>query len=364
MRKHGFPSRGNLKRKAELEEKRRLSGALPDEPPKVSMLEKLLRNTHGIERGTKGFGYGYGKGKGKKGGKGKDFFKGGKDSKGKGKGKGKKGKGKGKKGPSWFGYDAVETPEEVPEEHPTAALPLPSVVANCVPLEAPFAAAAFSSTKTGTGFKLGRGPCRFFERGFCYHGQNCQYEHGVASAANSAGAQAIGNTAWWVLPSTLANRVGRPGEGPAGGAFGPVAQGRGRLRATHVAPYIAPDQRERRDGLLRRLLRLDVDQYYSAILQCVRYIVNTDFLRLERPVAPIQVKDDHAESSAGPVVASSMPSTSCDNGKAEDSETKAADVVRTLRQEVVNPVDAALLEEVEHEELDDTDIAELAEVLS
>eukprot|EP00913_Durusdinium_trenchii_P001087 g997.t1 len=40
---------------------------------------------------------------------------------------------------------------------------------------------------------------------------------------------------------------------------------------------------KRRDGLLRRLLQPDVERYYSAILQCVRYIVSTDFLRLERP---------------------------------------------------------------------------------
>lgn len=368
MRKHSFPSKGNVKKKAEHEEKRRQSGALPDEPPKVSMLEKLLRGTHGLERGTKGFGYGYGsygKGKGKKGGKGKDFKggKGGKD--GKGKGKGKKGKGKGKKGSSWFGPDVVEAFEEAPEEHPTVALPLPSVVANCVPLEAPFAAAAFLAARGGAGSK--RGPCRFFERGFCYHGQNCQYEHGVAASGNNAGAQAIGNTAWWVLPSTLANRAGRPGEGPAGGVFGPVARSRGRLRATHVAPYVPPDSRERRDGLLRRLLRGDVDQYYSAILQCVRYIVNTDFLRLERPVAPIEADDSYAASGQSASLPSTAPPAVGSNLDKVVEPSKVAEAARSSPSSslvVVNPIDAALLEEAEREELDDTDIAELAEVLS
>ncbi|CAK9045831.1 Streptococcal surface protein A (Adhesin SspS) [Durusdinium trenchii] len=139
MRKANFPSKGNLQRKAEMEEKRRLSGALPD-PPKVSMLEKLLRRTHGVERSGKGFGY---------------------------KGCGKKGKFKGK------------------------------------------------------------------------------------------------------------------GEGPAGGVFGSLRSR--QLRPTRVEPYVVRDPRERRDGLLRRLLQPDVERYYSAILQCVRYIVSTDFLRLERP---------------------------------------------------------------------------------
>lgn len=282
MRKANFPSKGNLKRKAELEEKRRQSGALPD-PPKVSMLEKLLRRTHQVERGKGfggfgGFGYkGFGKkgkfkGKGKDGkgkeGKGKDWK--GKDGKGKGKTSGKKGKGKSK----W----SVERDGE-PErrlDHATYSVPLPSVVANCVPLEAPFGGAPTSQVIPPSLPKWG--PCRFFDRGFCFHGENCQYEHVGAGAMTQ---KVINSTAWWALPSSLANRAGRPGEGPAGGVFTSL---RSRpLVATRVEPYVGAEQRERRDGLLRRLLQPDVERYYSAILQCVRYIVSTDFLRLERP---------------------------------------------------------------------------------
>ncbi|CAK9045816.1 Nuclear fragile X mental retardation-interacting protein 1 (Nuclear FMRP-interacting protein 1) [Durusdinium trenchii] len=254
MRKANFPSKGNLQRKAEMEEKRRLSGALPD-PPKVSMLEKLLRRTHGVERSGKGFGY---KGCGKKG----------KDGKGKGKFSGKKGKGKNR----WtLDHDGDQ---ERHHNHPTYAVPLPSVVANCVPLEAPFGIQHHVNVAPTQQFKWGL--CRFFERGFCFHGENCQYEHSGASAQ-----QVISSTAWWALPSSLANRAGRPGEGPAGGVFGSLRSR--QLRPTRVEPYVVRDPRERRDGLLRRLLQPDVERYYSAILQCVRYIVSTDFLRLERP---------------------------------------------------------------------------------
>ena len=214
MRKANFPSKGNLKRKAELEEKRRQSGALPD-PPKVSMLEKLLRRTHQVERGKGfggfgGFGYkGFGKkgkfkGKGKDGkgkeGKGKDWK--GKDGKGKGKTSGKKGKGKSK----W----SVERDGE-PErrlDQATYSVPLPSVVANCVPLEAPFGGAPTSQVIPPSLPKWG--PCRFFDRGFCFHGENCQYEHVGAGAMTQ---KVINSTAWWALPSSLANRAGRPGGG-------------------------------------------------------------------------------------------------------------------------------------------------------
>ena len=211
MRKANFPSKGNLKRKAELEEKRRQSGALPD-PPKVSMLEKLLRRTHQVERGKGfgGFGYkGFGKkgkfkGKGKDGkgkeGKGKDWK--GKDGKGQGKTSGKKGKGKSK----W----SVERDGE-PErrlDHATYSVPLPSVVANCVPLEAPFGGAPTSQVIPPSLPKWG--PCRFFDRGFCFHGENCQYEHVGAGAMTQ---KVINATAWWALPSSLANRAGRPGGG-------------------------------------------------------------------------------------------------------------------------------------------------------
>eukprot|EP00438_Fugacium_kawagutii_P014364 Skav221704 [mRNA] locus=scaffold542:6352:7305:- [translate_table: standard] len=208
MRKTNFPSKGNLKRKAEMEEKRRQSGALPD-PPKVSMLEKLLRRTHGVERG-KGYGYkGFGKkgkfkGKGKDGkgkdGKGKDWK--GKDGKGKGK-SGKKGKGKSK----WTMDRDGEPPRRY--DHATYSVPLPSVVANSVPLEAPFGNVANSPQVIAPSL-LKRGPCRFFERGFCYHGENCQYEH-VGSTGANAQLPVINSTAWWALPSSLANRAGRPG---------------------------------------------------------------------------------------------------------------------------------------------------------
>ena len=277
MRQANYPSKGNMQRKMEMEEKRRLSGALLD-PPKVSMLEKLLRRTHGMEKGK-------GKGKGKKGkfkGKGKDGK--GKDIKGKGDGKskGKKGKGKGKikgKRPMWSMSD--EPTED--KSHPTQLICMPSMVANCVPLEAPFGTLHSQSAHEDPESRWGKlGVCRYFERGFCYHGSACQYEH--VGAAPRVQATDIAATAWWVLPSTLANRAGRPGEGPAGGVFGPLRTR--QMRATHVEPYHGPDERERRDGLLRRLLQPDVERYYSAILQCVRYVVSTDFLQLERPSMP------------------------------------------------------------------------------
>lgn len=212
MRRANFPSRGNMQRKADLEEKRRLSGALPD-PPKVSMLEKLLRRTQ-IDKGkgfsSKGFGKkGKFKGKGKDGkgfgkeGKGKDWK--GKDGKGKGKFSGKKGKGKNK----W----AMDHHKELPErhhDHATYSVPLPSVVANCVPLEAPFGTPSAQPSTTPDPPKWGL--CRFFERGFCFHGENCQYEH-VGSP------QVVNATAWWALPSSLANRAGRPGSSSKEGEF-------------------------------------------------------------------------------------------------------------------------------------------------
>merc|ERR1711972_1173589 len=71
-----------------------------------------------------------------------------------------------------------------------------------------------------------------------------------------------------------------------GGPFGNGGIGKPRLKATHVKPCYAQEERPRRDGLLRRLLKSEVDGYYSAILQCVRYIVATDFFRKERPALP------------------------------------------------------------------------------
>ncbi|CAE7270551.1 Nufip1 [Symbiodinium sp. CCMP2456] len=328
MRKANFPSKGNLQRKIELEEKRRLSGALAD-PPKVSMLEKLLRSQHGMEKGK-------GKGKGKKGkfkskgkdgkdGRGKDYssygytynFKGDGKSKGKkGKSKGKE-KGKGKRMPWSMGMN-----EELEDNaHPTHSLPLPSVVANCVPLESSFGnssgQARYQAFDSGRG-KLG--VCRFFERGFCYHGAACQYEH--IGSPPQAQASDITPTAWWVLPSTLANRAGRPGEGPAGGVFGPLRTR--QVRATHVEPYRAPEARERRDGLLRRLLQPDVERYYSAILQCVRYIVATDFLQLERPHAPsVPFREDTTPE---------IPTACADLGREELDDSEISKLGAFLKQ--------------------------------
>lgn len=181
------------------------------------MLEKLLRRTHGVERKGKGFGkkgkvkgkgkdyysygsysygsygsYGYGKGKDK----GKDWMGWmGKGKEGKGKVKGKKGKGKSK----WSSEPDVEKPHC----HMTYTVPLPSMVANCVPLEAPFGILTAPSRP-----KLGL--CFYFERGFCFHGESCLYEHSGSQAL-----QPVNNTAWWALPSSLANRAGRPGKASA-----------------------------------------------------------------------------------------------------------------------------------------------------
>lgn len=50
----------------------------------------------------------------------------------------------------------------------------------------------------------------------------------------------------------------RKGEGPSGGVFGSL---RSRaIRATRVEPYMVMEQRERRDGLLRRLLQPDMER--------------------------------------------------------------------------------------------------------
>merc|ERR1712196_622468 len=100
-------------------------------------------------------------------------------------------------------------------------------------------------------------------------GANCQYEHtregqtGVLAIEDSRPVAAT----WWALPSTLANRACGLGEGPA------AYHGVPRARAPRYEPPELPEERPRRDGLLRRLLQADVDRYYSAILQCVRYIV-------------------------------------------------------------------------------------------
>eukprot|EP00933_Yihiella_yeosuensis_P061230 TRINITY_DN6403_c1_g1_i2.p1 TRINITY_DN6403_c1_g1~~TRINITY_DN6403_c1_g1_i2.p1 ORF type:complete len:314 (+),score=79.95 TRINITY_DN6403_c1_g1_i2:333-1274(+) len=297
---------------------------------------------------TKGFG---GKGKGKKG-KGKDGKGKNKDGKGKGKdGKGKKGKSKGKWG------DKGEEVEE--KEHLTKSLPLPSVLANCVALEAPFGP---GTLQISTGFK--RGVCRFFEQqGYCRHGDYCHFEHVRGDAADNANDRPISSTAWWILPSTLANRAGRPGEGPAGGVFGALDRSGKRMRATRVDPIGAHESRERRDGLLRRLLRSDVDGYYSAILQSVRYIVTTDFLQLERPIVPVAENAAYtpeASPSTQTVAGLTGPEAS---SAASEPAAGATEPRAAARAIPVAPGEEQLIEQLEKEELDDADIAELAEVL-
>lgn len=367
-RKANWPSRDNMQRKAEDEQRRRHLGALPDNAPDIGMLEKLLRSAHGLDDrwgqggwGNAGYGSysksyggpwgkGYGKGKGKgmgkgkgKGKKGKDKFKG-KDKGSKDKGKAK-GKGKGMKG--WLGWDDgvwVGTGGGSHSgEHQSASLPLPSVLANCVPLEAPFGTQWQPSTVGREGGK--RGLCRFFERGFCYHGERCQYEHASSSRdvnrARGLSGGTTSNTAeqhlWWVLPSTLANRACGPGEGPAGAD---AARHGSRLRALYVEPCHRPDERERRDGLLRRLLRPEIHKYYSAILQCVRYIVATDFFRLERIPLP-----DSITALEGPGIRLSL----CD-----EDPPLAPNAQATL---ALGRVEVG-------EDLEDADIAELADVLA
>jgi len=378
VRKANFPSRGNLKRKLEKEERRMQCGALlEDDAPKVSMLEKVLRSTHGLE-GRKGKGYGaFGKGKGK----GKDKGKyGGKKGK-----KGKKGKGKGWT-QSWGSWTAhrqgecmegqaplalMDTPAWPGESHALVAVPLPSMLANVVSLEAPFGpSSALASVATpGQRNQPMRGLCKFFERGFCFHGDNCRYDHGLIQVAGPTGAmtgdgtnfinstqqlaltdsQAAGVTPWWVLPSTLANRACRPGEGPSiSSSCGPMGSGSHsqvhRLRPTFVQPSYQLQERVRRDGLLRRLLRPEVHSYYSAILQCVRYIVATDFLRLER----VPGLERPSPSTAVSVLASQP------NGGLTEDDEKEEERRRILEK-------AALAETTE--DLDDAELAELLSVL-
>merc|ERR1712023_19590 len=66
--------------------------------------------------------------------------------------------------------------------------------------------------------------------------------------------------------------------------------------------------RPRREGLLRRLLQPEVDRYYSGILQCVQYIVATDFLRLEKvPASSTLVQQSAiADSQSQSVISSTL----------------------------------------------------------
>ena len=47
------------------------------------------------------------------------------------------------------------------------------------------------------------------------------------------------------------------------------------------------------ENIVRRVLKKEIDQEYSAILQCFRYLIKTDFLTKE--LDPNQMIDDHAE---------------------------------------------------------------------
>jgi len=376
VRQANFPSKQNLKRKAEKRDRRIQMGALfEDNEPKPSMLEKLLRSSHGLEsRKGKGFSA-FGKGKGK--GKDKGKYGG---QKGK---KGKKGKGKGWKQPwgSWTAYGQgewmdgrpqlalMETPAWPGDSHALVAVPLPSMLANIVPLEAPFGPSSASSVAISAiqEHRPMKGLCKYFERGFCFHGDNCRYDHGLIQVAGQISAmagggalsvnsthqlaltdnQAAGAAPWWVMPSTLANRACRPGEGPTSGACGPMGSGSQsqahRLRPTFVQPSYQLQERIRRDGLLRRLLRPEVHSYYSAILQCVRYIVATDFLCLERMPA-----SNRPSSPPTVSVLASQPNSGLTEEEKEEERR------RMLEKAAV--AEAA-------EDLDDEELAELLAVL-
>jgi len=318
-RKRNFPCPATEQRKIDEYEKRRLSGALDDAQPEMSMLEKLLRRSNDIS-GRKGFGKGkkgkFGKddGKGKYGkGKGKD-----KGKKGKGKDKGKskgKGKGKGKKSWGWNGseWNGDESQDmlaiaDIVHKHPTADLPLPSVLANCVPLEAPFGAAPLQQQPQPQVQGVdSRRFCKYFSQGFCFHGARCRYQHEGQSqpgalAIEDARAAPSGDPKWWLLPSTLANRACGYGEGPA--AYHGVAR---KPRGPRYEAEEPPEDRPRREGLLRRLMNSDVDRYYSAILQSVRYIVGTEFFKLEKVPLPPALQPPSLAASTNDSTVSSAP---------------------------------------------------------
>lgn len=353
-RRANFPSKPNLERKEKEKQALERQGALPENNESArdalgrSHLERLLRRTryHGYDEDdaevdedfdyrpkgkgkTKGKGklgkgkWNFGKGKTDKG-KGKGKFGKGKFDKGKGKGKGKFGKGTGmSKGKSKGGQGRLKA--LVWEEPTSKGLEtLPSMVANQVPLEAPFAAPRLRRKKTRQ--------CDFFARGHCHHGVHCQFRHGpednglFAEPAGGLGKERKQH--FWLMPSMLANVVvladkGSTGEGclPSGGR-----RPKGRHLKAVTLYQRQCEERERRDGLLRRLLHPEVQDYYSGVLQCIRYIVATDFLRLPEPP---QIED---ESFAG-----------------EGAASVAASV-------------ADFEEEIEDVDLDDGDIIELAEI--
>jgi len=373
-RQRGFPSKENMDRKEVLQEKRRRLGALPeDEENRPSALEKLLRETHGLKGGRKGgkgndgswhsFG-GKDKGKGKSKGKGKNKGEKGKGKSDKGKGKFDKGKGKLDKGKgkfekgkgksvkghhSWGTGDYVRNSDGVEEwevdddkdatesrAHRLAALP--SMLANHVPLEAPFGLRKRAPREP-------RGPrlCQYFQNGFCMHGEQCRFSHGEVGSSEIIDVSPAGSASWWAMPSTLANRASRPGEVPATPG-GTGHGGSGRMRPARLSMPFPPEERVRRDGLFRRMLGREVDVYYSAALQAVRYVVATDFLRLDR-----------------------VPHAGDPRGKCEDQDKQLPQLaicsIESSHGDVGKKTDLGEMAANE-EELDDTDVAELAAVLA
>lgn len=295
LRRANWPSKANLDKKFDLEGRRQQRGALSNEPPpKPGMLEQLLRSAHGLDR-SGGYGwYGGGKCKGKDKSKGKCKGKG--KTKGKGKDGKSKGKGKSKGGWNWQpwneqadGVDNADIGDNVDRTHALVAVALPSMLANCVPLEAPYGGRRAPPPRKWTA-----GVCKYFEQGFCYHGDNCRYEHVGGSttgrpAASGVGAQKLDLEQYRLLPSTLANRVCLIGEGPAADGRCVIGSSDMDVSTTvmhRIEPCHPPQHRYRRSGLLRRLLQREVTSYHSAILQCVRYVVATDFFRLERAPVP------------------------------------------------------------------------------
>lgn len=134
----------------------------------------------------------------------------------------------------------------------------------------------------------------------------------------------------------LANRACGVGEGPA--AYHHVP----RSRAPRYEAPEPPEDRPRRDALLRRLLLADVDRYYSTILQCVRYIVATDFFRLEKVPPPPSAQLGPSSSTSAQVVGSSS--------SAPDKDLKGAS-------------QAGPVAGIPRVELEDEELLELAKVL-
>ncbi|CAK0890731.1 unnamed protein product, partial [Prorocentrum cordatum] len=405
-RRANFPSKANAEKKALQEERRMMSGALMDEDarPKPGMIEKLLRKQSMDSGGDYGKGWDKGWSKGKKGkGKGKFMDKG----KGKDKGKkGKKGKGKGKdkgysyrpavfEGDSWGSALAGLPP---PAEHALVSVPMPSMLANCVPLEAPFGHVAPPPALAPTRRAGSKGVCKYFEKGFCFHGDRCQYDHGpglpalpmlmdAGASTAAAAAEQAARVPWWALASTLANRACRPGEGPAG-TVGSAQAGAQGVRATRVPGCHPPGSRQRRDGLLRRLLKADVDGRGSQTCMGTGTAESRMFLeaRFFLPQGLPQMHG-HARPAASwprasgpatvappcPLVGTYRGRPVCWGGLPEVASGAAA-VLQELGVEPMEAVQvasgaAAVLQELGvepmevDEDLDDADIAELADVL-